>query len=98
MKRLELVFDDDAVRLIEELKFLTGARTNKDFFNNVITLYEWAVFQVITGRILVSLNEEKKEPKQLVMPALEHVGRLSRATKQTAIEKRSQEPSVSKAA
>jgi hypothetical protein len=43
--------------LIDELKNLTGLRTNKEFFDNAITLFDWAVLQAMLGRSLVSLDE-----------------------------------------
>jgi hypothetical protein len=71
--------------LIDELKNLTGLRTNKEFFDNAITLFDWAVLQAMLGRALVSLDEQKTEPKQLVMPALARPTRLSQRVRLMAI-------------
>lgn len=85
MRRLELAFDDEGTELIEELKLLTGLKTNKDLFNNAITLFDWAVAQVIRGRTLVSLDEQKADPQYLVMPSLQHAGRLNQNMAQKVI-------------
>ena len=92
MKRLELAFDDEGMELIERLKLLSGLKTNKDLFNNAITLFDWAVAQVTLGRTLVSLDEQKADPQHLVMPSLQHAGRLNRNMGQKAVVKRSEAP------
>jgi len=69
--RVELELDNQGAELIEELKMLTGIKTHKEFFNNTITLFEWAVLQEIKGRSVCSVDEENKNYKQLVMPSLQ---------------------------
>jgi len=90
MKRLELAFDDDGVKVIDELKQLTGLRTNREFFNNVITLFDWAVLQMMLGRSVVSLDDRKSDPKLLLMPSLQHAQRLNPDTRKKAISRRSE--------
>lgn len=79
--RIELTVDNQGAELIEELKILSGIKTNKEFFNNTITLFEWAVLQEIRGRIVCSLDEENKNYKQLIMPSLEHARRSDQKLK-----------------
>lgn len=90
--RMEIALDDAGIQLIEELKILTGLKTNKDFFNNAVTLFDWAVVQEMLGRTLVSLDELKGDPQRLVMPSLQHAGRLNRSVRFKALAKRSAEP------
>jgi hypothetical protein len=89
--RMELAMDEAGLELIEQLKLLTGLKTNKEFFNNAVTLFDWAVLQVMVGRTLVSLDEEKTKANELVMPSLQYAGRLDRAIKIKALAKRSAE-------
>jgi hypothetical protein len=86
--RIELGFDDKGIELIEELKLLTGIKTNKELFNNSITLFDWAVVQTIQGRLVTSLDEQEKNYKQLVMPSLQYAGRLSDDAKAQVLSKR----------
>jgi len=86
--RMELALDDDGMHLIEELKVLTGLKTNKEFFNNAVTLFDWAVLQVMLGRTLVSFDDKKADPRELVMPALQYAGRLKQSVKVKALANR----------
>lgn len=86
--RIELVFDDKGMELIEELKGLTGIKTYKELFNNSITLFDWAVVQSIQGRLVTSLDEQEKNYKQLVMPSLQNAGRLNDQVKQEVLSRR----------
>jgi hypothetical protein len=86
--RIELAFDPEGVALIEEVKNLTGIRTHKDFFNNTITLFDWAVAQHLEGRIVVSMDEEKKDYSQLLMPPLSRVSTLPNDLKSAALQRR----------
>jgi len=86
--RIELGFDEKGMELVEELKLLTGIKTYKELFNNTNTLLDWAVIQTIQGRLVTSLNEQEKNYKQLVMPSLQHAGRLSEDEKLQVLSKR----------
>ena len=86
--RIELKFDDSGIELVEELKMLTGIDSHKEFFNTTITLFDWAILQRLQGRIVASMDERKKEYKELIMPPLEYAARLRETVKLTALRKR----------
>ena len=50
-----------------------GIRTKKDFFNNALTLLEWALKERKAGRVIASVDDEEKRYKQILMPILENV-------------------------
>ena len=86
--RIELSFDREGLELVDELKLLTGIKSHKEFFNNTVTLFDWAVLQHLLGRIVTSMDEEKKDYKQLVMPSLLRASRLDDADRRAATERR----------
>ncbi len=86
--RIELVFDDEGAELIEELKLLTGIKTHKEFFNNAITLFDWAVLQELLKKKVASMDEEKKDYERLIMPSLQHAAHVQGAVRFAAIAKR----------
>jgi hypothetical protein len=86
--RIELELDAQGVALLEELKALTGLKQHKEFFNNAITLFDWAVLQAISGRIVASMDEKNKNYKELIMPPIEYAARLNPEKKTAAIERR----------
>jgi len=86
--RIELQVDDRGAALIEDLKSLSGLRTHKDFFNNSVVLYDWALLQVLQRRIVASMNEREQNYKELVMPSLQHAANLSDAERISALERR----------
>jgi hypothetical protein len=79
--RIELALDSQGMELIENLKVLTGIKTHKEFFNNAITLFEWAVLQETQGRIVCSVDEQNKNYRELVMPSLQHARRSDQKAK-----------------
>lgn len=73
--RLQLDLDDSGVQLLDELKEATGLRTNKELFNTAITLLEWAVKQRQRGRIIASMDEQDKNYREVLIPALEYAAK-----------------------
>lgn len=73
--RIQVEFDENGARMIEDLKKKTGTSTYKDFFNNALALFSWAVQQREEGRVIMSLDERKKEYREMQMPSLEYAAR-----------------------
>jgi hypothetical protein len=71
MVRLQLEFPESRVKAIEELMSLTGILTKKDFFNNALTLFKWAIEERRAGRQIASLDGGLY--RELRMPALDSV-------------------------
>jgi hypothetical protein len=86
--RIELQFDDRGAALVEEMKALTGLKTHKDFFNNSVVLFDWALLQVLQRRIVASMDERDKNYKELVMPALQYAAASSDEVRMQALQRR----------
>lgn len=50
-----------------------GLNTNRDLFNNAITLLKWAAREKARGSAIVSINEGEGSVKELELPFLEAV-------------------------
>ena len=64
----------------EEVKALMrdiGAESNRELFNNALTLLEWAVAEVRNGNKIASVNDGKKVYRELQMPALNYASKRS---------------------
>jgi len=70
--RIQLDVDEKGVQLLDWLKGQTNSKTQKELFNNAMTLLTWAVKQRSQGRIIASLDEQNENYKELQMPALEY--------------------------
>ena len=73
MVRIQIDLPDEQVKELDELMRETKIGTRKDLFNNALTIFQWAVKTKRTGRIVASLDEETRNAKELVMPALENI-------------------------
>jgi len=73
MIRIQFELTDEKNRELEVLMTEVGIRTKKDFFNNALTLLEWALKERKAGRVIASVDDEEKRYKQILMPILENV-------------------------
>jgi hypothetical protein len=70
--RLQIELSTDKLRQLEDLMEDTGLATKKDLVNNALTLLTWAVRETKIGRKIVSLDEQSKQYKEILLPALEN--------------------------
>jgi hypothetical protein len=70
--RVQLDFDEQGAQLLETLKQKTGSRTQRELFNNALTLLDWAIKQREQGYSIASVDETNQVFKELQMPALEY--------------------------
>jgi hypothetical protein len=70
--RLQIELSDQKVRQLDALLADTELPTKKELINNALTLLTWAVRETKAGRKIVSLDEETKHYKEVLLPALEH--------------------------
>lgn len=77
--RIQVDFDEQGVRTVDDIKEKTGLTTYKDVFNNALALFTWALKERSKGRLIVSLDEENRDYKELHMPALERAAAVSAA-------------------
>lgn len=73
--RLQLDLPQDQVEHLEALMARTGIPTRKDLMNNALTFFEWAVNEREAGRVVASVDRDRNEIKEVIMPALEWVAR-----------------------
>jgi len=71
--RIQLDFQADYVKELDDLMRETKIVTRKDLFNNALTLFQWAAKAKRAGRIVASLDEKTGTARELVMPALENI-------------------------
>jgi hypothetical protein len=70
--RLQIELSEEKVRQLEALLADTKLATKKELVNNALTLLTWAVRETKAGRRIVSIDEETKYYKEVLLPALEH--------------------------
>jgi hypothetical protein len=56
---------------IDKLKKETGIDKASQLTSDALTLLQWAVTETKNGRVLISTDEQGKDAKRIVMPALE---------------------------
>jgi hypothetical protein len=69
---------DLAPSQMERLNWLMAAcdiETRKDLFNSALSLFEWAVMEVLKGKTIASVDKESKHLTELAMPALADAAR-----------------------
>ena len=77
--RLQIELSAEKLRQFEDLMEDTGLATKKDLVNNALTLLTWAVRETKSGRKIVSLDEQSKQYKEILLPALENMVPSTRA-------------------
>ncbi|MBF9036829.1 hypothetical protein HKCCE2091_21555 [Rhodobacterales bacterium HKCCE2091] len=72
MSKTRFQFDvkDSRVPEIRALMEAIGADSNRELFNNALTILEWAVGEVQSGNTIASINEANQVYRELQMPAL----------------------------
>ena len=73
MTRIQFELPEDKVRELERLMAASGIKTKKEFFNNALTLLEWAIKEKKAGRTIASIDETAHSYKEIVMPVLSAV-------------------------
>ena len=73
MTRIQFELSEDKLKELEQLMAASGVKTKKEFFNNALTLLEWAIKEKKAGRTIASIDETANSYKEIVMPALSAV-------------------------
>lgn len=94
--RIQFELSDDRVKELEGLMEEVGIVTRKDFFNNALTLFEWAIKEKKAGRTLASIDEVNQRYRELVMPSLASVA-SSAETAEPSITEKSKETRLAQA-
>lgn len=77
-KRFQVEIDADQMEELKQLMELGGIPTNKDLFNNALTLFKWAARVKQQGLAICSVDEESKTIRELEMPALDVISARTR--------------------
>ncbi len=72
MVRIQFELSEEQTAALEALMKEVNIRTKKDFFNNALTFFEWAIKEKRAGRRIASVDEHDKKLREIVMPALEN--------------------------
>lgn len=70
MARFQFEVREDRADEIRTLMSDVGIESNKDLFDNALTLFEWAVDEVKKGNTVASIDESKNLYRELQMPVL----------------------------
>lgn len=76
--RIQLELPETQVQELKKLMEEAGFETYKDAFNNALTLLEWVLNEVKTGKVIAAVDEQSEKYRVLVMPALERVAKAAR--------------------
>lgn len=68
--RIQFELSETGAQELERLMKICGVSTRKDLINNALTLLAWAVAERKSGRIIASVDERKREFKEIQMPVL----------------------------
>jgi len=71
--RIQYELSDKENAEIELLMKDTGIKTKRDFINNAITLFEWAINERKNGRIIGSIDEKNNKYKEIIMPSMTNI-------------------------
>ena len=71
--RVQIDFSRQKVEVVDRLVSACGLDTRKEFFNHALSLFEWAVKEVQTGREIGSINRATQDITVVNMPALTNI-------------------------
>ena len=69
-QRVQLDLPEQRVSELDGLMKETGIATRKDFFNQALSLFVWAIKEMKQGRTIASVDQAKKDYREVVMPGL----------------------------
>jgi hypothetical protein len=70
---------------LNELMVLCDFRTRKDFFDNAMSLFEWAVHEVSRGKEVASYNRTADHIEVVRLPVLEKAARKAKSYRQICL-------------
>jgi|SRR5690349_23647281 len=79
--RVQLDLAPSQMERLNWLMDVCDIETRKDLFNSSLSLFEWAVTEVMKGRTIASVDKEAKHMVELAMPALADAARHGTAQK-----------------
>ena len=72
MVKIELELPEERAKELESLMRSTGIASRRDLLNEALTLFQWAVRERSSGRMIASVDTDNRRYKVLEMPSLEN--------------------------
>jgi hypothetical protein len=79
-KRFQVEIGEEQMDELKRLMELAGISTNRDLFNNALTLFKWAARVKQQGLAICSVDSESKTIRELEMPVLDTISARSART------------------
>lgn len=76
---IQIEVPEEKVKELDALTERAGLPDRRSLFNNAITMFEWMVKELETGRIVGSIDEKERKYKELHMPCFSHIQRTPNA-------------------
>jgi hypothetical protein len=77
--RIQFDMDDAFVEDITRKMELTGITSRKQYFEYSLALFDWALRQSTSGKLITALDEVNNSYKEISMPPLERVRKNNNA-------------------
>ena len=74
-QRLQFLVPAARVKELDDLIKRTGLTTRTELINNALTLFEWAVRERESGRIIASVDEQAQKYKEVELPSFPGLGK-----------------------
>lgn len=71
--RIQYELSDKENAEIETMMKKTDIKTKRDFINNAITLFAWAIGERESGRVIGSIDEKEDKYREILMPSLAYI-------------------------
>jgi hypothetical protein len=78
-RRVQFDLAPQRISELDELIVLCDLKTRKDLFDNAMTLFEWAVHEVMSGNEVSSYNRSTDHVEVIRLPVLENAARKSKS-------------------
>jgi hypothetical protein len=79
LRRVQFDLLPDRLAELDQLMAFCDLKTRKDLFDNAMTLFEWAVQEVRTGKEIASYNRSTDHVEVVRFPVLDNAARRAKA-------------------
>lgn len=76
VQRVQFDIPEERLKELDSLRAELGLETRKDLFNNALTLLEWAVEEIKSGRVIASIDESSDSYREMHMPIFSAIKRV----------------------
>ena len=83
--RIQLDLPAERVEDLKSLMARAEMETYKELFDNAFTLFEWAIDEVESGKLLASVDEESEKYSEVIMPVLRRVRKKSKRSAEAVL-------------